>query len=121
MEHLYSFEKLRVWHDARAFIKKIYLISKAFPKEEQFGLISQIRRAAVSVASNIAEGSSRTTTKDRAHFTQIAYGSLLEILSHLYVAVDLEYIKKIQLQDAKKDIISLTKQLSSLRKSQLNP
>jgi len=94
MEHLYSFEKLRVWRDARVFIKKIYTISKAFPKEEQFGLIPQIRRAAVSIAANIAEGSSRTTKKDRAHFTQIAYGSLLEVLSHLYVALDLEYIKE---------------------------
>ncbi len=119
MDHQYSFEKLRVWQDARNFVTKIYKVSLSFPKEEHFCLTPQIRRAAISVPANIAEGSSRSSQKDRAHFTQIAYGSALEVLSHLYVALDLQYLPESEFQLLKNDIHSLTKQLSSLRNYQL--
>jgi four helix bundle protein len=62
--HQYSFEKLRVWQRAREFVKRIYLLTIKFPKNEKFGIVSQLQRAAVSVSSNIAEGSSRTSGKD---------------------------------------------------------
>ncbi len=71
--YTFSFEKLNVWIDAKELIKKVYRSTKKFPSEEKFGLTSQLRRASVSVASNIAEGTSRITSKDKAHFTTIAY------------------------------------------------
>lgn len=120
MEHQYSFEKLHVWQDARIFVSAIYKITQKFPQEERFGLIPQIRRASVSVTANIAEGSSRTSKKDQAHFSQIAYGSLLEVLNHLYIALDLKYIESPEFKKFRENIYSLTKQLSSLRKTQLN-
>ena len=75
--HTYSFEKLEVWKEARELVVWIYSITKEYPSEEKFGLVTQLRRAAVSVVSNLAEGSSRKSAKDQAHFSQIAYSSLL--------------------------------------------
>jgi four helix bundle protein len=94
--HVYPFEKLRVWQSARSVIKNVYRITKAYPRSEVYGLISQTNRAAVSVAANLAEGSSRTSRKDQAHFSQIAYGSLLELACLLIVAVDLEILSPVR-------------------------
>lgn len=69
--HTFSFEKLTVWVDSKELVKMIYSITKQFPDEEKFGLISQLRRASISIASNLAEGTSRMTNKDKAHFTTI--------------------------------------------------
>jgi four helix bundle protein len=96
---LFSFEKLEVWRLARELNKTIYGISKKFPDEEKFGLTSQIRRASVSISSNIAEGSARISGKEQARFTEIAYGSLLEVLSQLIIANDLEYISETQIDN----------------------
>ena len=120
MDHQYSFEKLRVWQDAREFVSFIYKITKAFPQEEKFGLTNQIRRASVSIAANLAEGSSRVSSKDQAHFTNISYSSLMEVLSHIYIASDLGFIEFEPFKESKKKIIILSKQLSALRKSQLS-
>src|SRR2546430_12657090 len=90
--HVYPFEKLRVWQSARDLIKGVYRKTKAYPRNEVYGLIFQTNRAAVSVAANLAEGSSRTSRKDQAHFSQIAYGSLMELACLLIVAVDLEIL-----------------------------
>ncbi len=90
--HTYSFEKLEVWKEARELVVWIYAITKEYPAEEKFGLVIQLRRAAVSVVSNLAEGSSRKSAKDQAHFSQIAYSSLLEILTQLIVSGDLHFI-----------------------------
>ncbi|MFN0293165.1 four helix bundle protein [Pedobacter helvus] len=79
MNYTYTFEKLEVWQLSRSFVKELYEITKSFPKDEQYGLTSQIRRAAVSISSNIAEVSSRLTTKDKAHFTMIAFSSTMEV------------------------------------------
>lgn len=76
---MYSFEKLDVWKKARILTGTIYKISAKFPPEERFGLTSQIRRASVSVCSNLAEGSGRVSGKEQARFTEIAYSSLLEL------------------------------------------
>ena len=91
-EYRYSFEKLRVWQNARKFVLDVYKITNNFPSHEKFGLVDQIRRAVVSVPANIAEGSSRLSAKDQAHFKNIAYSSLMEVLSHFYLALDLNYI-----------------------------
>ena len=85
---LYSFEKLDVWKLSRKLTKNIYKISAGFPDSEKFGLTSQIRRASISVSSNIAEGSSRKSGVEQARYTEIAFGSLLEILNQLIVAND---------------------------------
>lgn len=77
----YSFERLDVWQKTRLLVKLVYTLTQKFPKEELFGLPSQIRRVIVSVSSNIAEGNSRFSPKDKAHFLSIAYGSLMEVLS----------------------------------------
>lgn len=74
----FAYEKLSVWQDARVLIRSVYALTRAFPKSEMFGLISQINRAAVSVACNLAEGSARMSAKDQAHFSQPAYSSLME-------------------------------------------
>ena len=76
-KYRYSFEKLRVWQNARKFVLDVYKITNNFPAHEKFGLVDQIRRAVVSVPANIAEGSSRLSAKDQAHFTNIAYSSLM--------------------------------------------
>jgi len=84
----FRFEKLTVWHSARRLNGEIYTATLAFPKEELFGLTSQIRRAAVSIAANIAEGSGRNSDADFARFLEIAYASAMELAALLYVATD---------------------------------
>jgi len=87
-----NFKKLIVWQKSRELVKDIYLITKGFPKEELFGLTSQIRRATISIALNIAEGSGRGTDKDFVHFLDIAFGSALEVEAQIILSSDLEFI-----------------------------
>lgn len=82
----FRFERMDVWHKALLFASGIYGATRAFPMDERYGLTSQLRRAAVSISSNIAEGSSRSTDPDFARFLEIAYGSLMECVSQLYLA-----------------------------------
>jgi len=89
-----SFEELPVWEDSRKFANKIYNLTKKFPNKENFGLTSQITRAAVSVGSNIAEGFDRFSKKDFVRFLIIARGSISEVQNDLYIALDLKYINK---------------------------
>lgn len=79
-EYHYSFEKLDVWMKARAFVKFIYELTKKYPDDEKFNLVSQLKRATISIVSNIAEGSSRSSMKDQMRFTEIAFGSTIEEL-----------------------------------------
>lgn len=87
-----TFRNLNVYTQAKELVKQVYELLKTFPKEEQYALCDQLRRAVISVPSNIAEGSGRQSEKDRAHFYTIAYGSLMETLSQLDVACDLGYL-----------------------------
>jgi len=118
--HIYSFEKLEVWKLAKDFVIKIYRITEKFPKSEKFGIVDQIRRSSVSVPTNLSEGSGRQTGRDKAHFTQIAYGSIMECLNLLIISRDLEYISQDELDDLRSDIERITKKLSNLRLAQLN-
>ncbi len=118
-DHIYSFERLVVWQRAKDFVKIVYSISKKFPKEELYGLTNQIRRASVSICSNIAEGSSRTSSKEQAHYTQLSYSSLMEVLNHFYIAYDLTYCKQDDIIIVKKHVFELSNLLNSLRKTQL--
>lgn len=117
---LYAFEKLDCWQKARELSKFVYLITSKFPSEEKFGLVSQIRRCATSVAANIAEGSSRSTAKDQAHFSTIAYSSTIELLNHLIIANDLEILNEDEYLAGRERIEKLTYQINVLRKSQID-
>jgi len=101
-----SFEDLPVWKDARKFTNKIYNLTNKFPKEELYGLTSQIRRATVSIMSNIAEGFDRRSDKELSNFLSMARGSSSEVQNDLYIAIDLEYISQDEFnqlyQEAKK-------------------
>ena len=115
----YSFEKLEVWQKARKLAKAIYVVTKQFPEEEKFGLTSQIRRAAVSICSNIAEGSSRNSYKDKARFSEMAYGSLTEVLNQLILAFDLLYLNEEDYNMLRSELEEISNMLNALRKSQL--
>ena len=101
------------------FFTSIYKITNNFPREEKFGLISQIRRATVSVSSNLAEGTSRKTNKDKAHFTTISYSSAMEVLNQLIISKELDYISKNDYILVRQRIEKITNMLNSLRNSQL--
>jgi four helix bundle protein len=103
---VYSFEKLEVWKESRFLVKLIYKYTQSFPKEEIFGLTGQLRRAAISISSNIAEGAGRKTKKDQAHFYTISYGSLMELLNQLIISVDLNYLNLEILDTELRPIIS---------------
>ncbi len=88
----HQYKKLKVWQDSVTFSIEIYKITKQFPQQEQFGLVSQLRRASISIPSNIAEGSKRSTKKDFASFLRIALGSGAEIETQLLIAKELNFI-----------------------------
>jgi len=90
----YSFENLKVWQKSRELVILMYKVTNTFPPEERFGLTSQIRRSAISVSSNIAEGSTRWSKKDKARFYEIAFGSLIEVLNQVIIANDLGFVKE---------------------------
>jgi four helix bundle protein len=117
MEHKFSFEKLDVWHDARLFVKDIYLLTSKFPKEEKYGLCSQLQRAAVSVISNITEGTSRFSDKEKLRFIEISYTSLMEVYCQLIVSLDLEYLNIAQLENQKLTIFKISNKLTALYRS----
>jgi len=118
--YIYSFEKLEVWQLSRRLCTDIYMLTRGFPKEEMYGLSSQIRRASVSVSSNIAEGTSRSTDKDKAHFSTLAFSSLMEVLNQLIIANDLGYLENEKLLELRKFINELGNKLNALKKSQLS-
>ena len=105
---------------AKDLVLDIYKLTKTFPTEEKFGLISQISRAAISVASNIAEGSGRISRKDQAHFSQLSYGSLMELACQLEISKELGFIKEQEWQSASEKIEAIAVKLSRLRSSQLS-
>lgn len=118
--HDFSFEGLRVYKATRQLVKDVYVLVNKLPAIENFALSSQIRRAVVSVKANIAEGSGRNHPKDKAHFIDMAYGSLMETYSELETAADLGYITEEEVKKIKSEIIDIGKMLSGLRSSILN-
>ncbi len=113
----FRFEKLDVWQLAVDFAMSVYVTTKTFPSDERFGLTSQMRRSAVSISANIAEGSGRVSDKDFLRFLEIAYGSLMETLSHLMIAHRLMLISEQQLCELKTTSTKLGRMLSGLRRS----
>jgi four helix bundle protein len=114
----YPFEKLRVWQAARDLSKAVYLTTRNFPQRELYGLISQCNRAAVSVAANLAEGSSRRSRKDQAHFSEIAYGSLMELACLLILSSDVGILPSDSEQNLRSSIEQVSSQLNALHPSQ---
>jgi four helix bundle protein len=111
------FEKLDVWHRSIDYADKVYDAAESFPRKEQFGLTSQLTRAALSISSNLAEGSSRVSSKDFSRFVEIAFGSLCESVSLLCMARRRQYIDKEQHAELYKEAEELTKMLSAFRNS----
>lgn len=117
MEYKYSFEKLEVWNDARNLVKMIYLHTNNFPERERFGLSSQMQRAVVSIVSNIAEGVSRNSVKEKIRFVELAYGSLMELYCQLYVSVDLDYLTPNTFTLIKAEIDKIANKANALKRS----
>ncbi len=111
-----SFRDLEVWKKARILAKDVYFLSRKFPKEELYGITSQVRKSAVSVPSNIAEGHTRRSTKDFINFLSIALGSLAEVETQLIICFDIELCKKEDLKEIFLNIREIEKMLNTLRK-----
>lgn len=119
----YSFEKLEVYKQAKQLVVDVYRLLDEFPNTEKFALCGQIRRSIVSVPSNIAEQSGRSSKKEKIHFLEIAYGSLMESYCQLQIGVDLNYIEPIKFDKLSASFLSVSKMLSGLRNSflEINP
>lgn len=118
-EYQFPFEKLRVWQQSRSWVKAVYKMTGGFPKSEAFNLVSQLNRAAVSVAANLAEGSARTSARDQAHFSNISYSSLMEAACLLILAKDLEFASEEALNFHRREISQIANQINALRNAQL--
>ncbi|MBU6141686.1 four helix bundle protein [Patescibacteria group bacterium] len=112
----YSFRKLTVWKLGMDLVNKIYDLTRQFPSDEKFALTSQVRRAAISIPLNIAEGSNRRTKKDFASFVRIALGSLMEVLTCLEISLGQKYINTQKYHDLEKLIQELYFKLIALDK-----
>lgn len=112
-----NFKKLVVWQLAKEIAIDIYSLTKSFPKEERYGLVSQMTRAAVSVPSNIAEGSSRSSAKDQIRFIEIAYGSLMELSCQIEISHDLGYLNDEAFCALNKKADNLSVKLSNFKKA----
>ena len=112
-----SFTDLNAWKEGHKLVLMIYNITKTFPKEEIFGLTSQIRRCAVSITSNIAEGFSRQSYKEKLQFYSIALGSTTELQNQLLILKDINYITKEQFQDIAEQSVKVHKIINGLIKS----
>jgi four helix bundle protein len=111
-----SFADLYAWQEGHKLVLKIYKITESFPNKEMFGLTNQMRRASVSVTSNIAEGFSRNTIKDKVQFYSVAHGSLTELQNQLIIARDIEYLKKEDFDKIAKQTIIVHKLITGLKK-----
>ena len=112
-----SFTDLNCWKEGHKLVMNIYKITKSFPKDEQFGLINQIRRAVISITSNIAEGFSRQSRKEKLQFYYTAKGSLTELQNHLLIARDVKYLGKDGFDVLAEQTVQVSKLLNGLIKS----
>jgi four helix bundle protein len=117
---MFNFERLSVWQKAIDYADAVYEATDRFPDRERFGLSNQLRRAAVSLSSNIAEGSSRSSSADYARFLEIAYGSLMETVSQLFIALRRKYVGESEFQSLYVAADELARMLSGLKTSVLS-
>ena len=116
---MFNFEKLEVWHKALDFADLVYSNTRSFPSDERFGLTNQMRRAAVSVSSNIAEGSSRSSKTDFGRFVEIATGSVFEVVSQAFIAQRQGFLNREQFTKLYRAAEEQSRMQSGLRKSLL--
>ena len=114
---IFGYRKLVVYIKAREMVRQVYKLLKNFPKEEQFAMCDQLRRASVSVTSNIAEGVNRYSVKEKAHFLEMSYSSLMEVMSQLEIANDLGYISNVDLNNIEVVVADIARLLSGLQRS----
>ena len=114
-EKAYSFKTLNTYIEAKNLVLQVYAVIKILPQEERYALADQLRRAVISVPSNIVEGMNRISDKEKAHFLGFAYASMMEVDSQLDVSVDLGYITKEQYSVIEEKIDGIARQLSALR------
>jgi four helix bundle protein len=112
---MHRFKDLEVWRLSRLLCKEVYSLTAKFPDSERFGLINQLRRAAVSIASNIAEGSSRSSNKDFSRFLEIAIGSAYEIETQLLISSDLGFINEFDLETLTTKLNTIVKMIVRFR------
>ena len=117
---IFSFEKFIAWQKGRELAILIYKTTKLFPKDETFGMISQMRRCSISIASNLAEGSGRNSMKDKARFSEIAFSSSLELLNQVILSNDFEYIDENQYTILREKITEVNMLIDGLHKSQIS-
>jgi four helix bundle protein len=108
---------LDVWKNAIQFVTLIYKSTESFPKSEIYGITNQIRRSAVSIPSNIAEGAARTSTKEFSHFLSITLGSLAELETQLIISKNLDYLNEIHFEKLLSDLVIIRKMTIGLKKS----
>ena len=113
----FSFEKLTVYQKSRSLVVSVYKLIKKFPKKERNALSNQLRRSIVSVPSNIAEQSGRTSNKEKIHQIEYSYGSLMESYCQLQIGLDLEYITEEEFLSVKDQFIEISRLLNALSKS----
>ncbi len=118
--HIYSFDKLEVRKAAIQLAVKTYQITESLPNDEKIGLTSQMRRCSFSVSSNIAEGTARITSKDKAHFMTMSYGSALELLNQSIISKELNFISNDDYLHLRKEIESISNKINTLRNHFLN-
>ena len=111
-----SFTDLYAWQEGHKLVLQIYRITKEFPRDEMFGLISQMRRAAVSITSNIAEGFSRNTSKDKVQFYSMAHGSLTELQNQLIITRDIKYLNKEEFSKIANQTVTVHKLITGLKR-----
>ena len=116
----FGFERLDIWQNSRILVKDVYQMVAKFCQEEKYGLSDQLRRAVISIPSNIAEGSGRFSIKEKIHFTEIAYGSLMEVVCQTILAVDLGLATEIDKEQILIKAELLKRQLSAYRRSLFN-
>lgn len=121
MTKKYNYKDLEAYKEAKILVRMIYSLLQRFPKEEQYALCDQLRRAVISVPSNLAEGSGRYSVKEQLHFIEIAYGSLLEVECQLDIAHDIKYISDDEYSNAENQIGKVASLLSGLRSKRLSP
>ena len=114
MTYLQSYKELIVWQKSMELAREIYLLTKNFPKSELYGIVMQIRRAVVSIPSNIAEGYGRKSTKEFIQFSTIAYGSLLELETQLILSKQLKFVEEIKFIRSEQLLEEISKMLRSM-------
>ena len=114
---VFGYRKLIAYQKAKEVVKRTYKLLKKFPADERYAMCDQLRRASVSITSNIAEGVTRYSVKDKAHFIEMSYGSLMEVSSQFEIAEELEYISSEERLSMDKLIEDVARLLSGLQKT----